>query len=146
MTDQAERCMHAMLRAYCVSCQPRQTLERGEREHRERQTVTMDDLWRFIDEDLDSGCWLWTGKYKRRGAESFADGDAAERPFLSRVHEMCGHNHFEVARLVFEETIGVVLDMHLDVVYSTCSTNQGDRRPCVNPDHHDVRTAATQAA
>lgn len=132
-----ERCLHAMIRAFCSSCQPKPTLEKGEHVHKEPLTTTGDALRAlYISEDLETGCWLWTGKYRRRGGTAFGIGP--ERPYIPRVHEMCGHEHFEVSRLLFEEAVGIVLNEQTDVVLSVCATNAGDRRPCVNPDHHEI--------
>jgi hypothetical protein len=97
--------------------------------------IDEDTLLQRIEEDLETGCWIWTGRF-RPGHRGDPDAETTvEYPDLPGVHKLCGHSHFMAAHTIKENQLGRPLDR----VKGVCSTNTNQtRHACVNPDHHVV--------
>ena len=117
---------------------------RAEREEAKRKraeegkkTYTARDLVSQYRVDEATGCWLWTGEFRRYG-----DGQR-EMPIMRGIgkHEMCGIPHNAMSRVIYEEHLGRRLKTTENVA-GTCASNRGDRHACVNPEHHELRRGA----
>jgi hypothetical protein len=100
--------------------------------HYSQRGYLADDLSQ-VEDDPETGCQLWTGRYSTGNM-------GIEYPAYSATHRYCGRAHWQVARALFEEALGRRLD-DSEWIISTCETNTGNptRRPCVSPLHHRVR-------
>ncbi len=101
------------------------------------RTYTAADLKPYYEVDPNSGCWMWTGTFRR-----YSDG-GREIPIVIRAgkHQMCGVAHNAQSRTIYEEHQGARL-MATENVVGTCASNRGDRHACVNPEHHELRRGA----
>jgi hypothetical protein len=108
-----------------------------DRAARRAKTYTGADLKQWISSDSQTGCWMWTGEFRRYGDES------REMPIARGIgkHAMCGVPHNAMSRVLFEEALGRNLRATENVV-GTCPSNRGDRHACVNPAHHELRRGA----
>jgi hypothetical protein len=101
------------------------------------KTYTGPDLQKWYSVDPESGCWLWTGDFRRYGEGS------GEVPIARGIgkHAMCGVAHNAMSRVLYEEQLGRNLKTTENVV-GMCASNHGDRHACVNPAHHELRRGA----
>lgn len=110
---------------------------RGARAEARSRTYTADDLKAYYHVDLATGCWLWTGEFRRYGDST------REIPIIRGLgkHLMCGVAHNAMSRVLYEEHLGRNLKADENVA-GTCDSNRGLRHACVNPEHHTLRHGA----
>lgn len=128
---------------WCATCRPRQAPANPVTKARSSSSsipkeYTGADLAHLYRVEPATSCWIWIGEFRTYGA------GGREVPIIRVAggrHRFCGTAHNAMSRTFFEERLGRTLTKN-ENVRGTCSSNEGNRHACVNPEHHEIRRGA----